>query len=206
MGPPLHGSLGASLRLKEAIDSFHTLDSVAGRGNGYAQPVRVVNVQCLLARPVYPAFQELPGPPLSRMGAANRLACTKAWVDPTGHFKGGDMVSPNCSLFQQVTLSPSLFNPEEFMPLDPTQEPIFPPELLVGDAPGRGLTQFLCHEPLEACSISYQLGPMWPCPFSDTQRSSPSVTYSKGTHTSFTHVTLSTESGSPWHFTPWGVF
>ncbi|OWK10790.1 XDH [Cervus elaphus hippelaphus] len=34
--------------------------------------------------------------------------------------------------FAKVTLSPSLFNPEEFMPLDPTQEPIFPPELLVG--------------------------------------------------------------------------
>uniref|UniRef100_A0A8C9BM32 Xanthine dehydrogenase n=1 Tax=Phocoena sinus TaxID=42100 RepID=A0A8C9BM32_PHOSS len=43
--------------------------------------------------------------------------------------------SPNCCMDQkkdhkQVTLSPSLFNPEEFMPLDPTQEPIFPPELL----------------------------------------------------------------------------
>uniref|UniRef100_A0A8C9BVC6 Xanthine dehydrogenase n=1 Tax=Phocoena sinus TaxID=42100 RepID=A0A8C9BVC6_PHOSS len=44
--------------------------------------------------------------------------------------QGGDSVSLICPLFQQVTLSPSLFNPEEFMPLDPTQEPIFPPELL----------------------------------------------------------------------------
>ena len=52
-----------------------------------------------------------------------------------GRFKGGDSVSLICPLFQQVTLSPSLFNPEEFMPLDPTQEPIFPPELLVGNAP-----------------------------------------------------------------------
>uniref|UniRef100_A0A452RIH5 Xanthine dehydrogenase n=1 Tax=Ursus americanus TaxID=9643 RepID=A0A452RIH5_URSAM len=53
---------------------------------------------------------------------------------------GGDTVSPNCSLFQQVTLSPSLFNPEEFMPLDPTQEPIFPPELLrLKDVPQKQL-------------------------------------------------------------------
>lgn len=51
-------------------------------------------------------------------------------------------------LSQQVTLSPSLFNPEEFMPLDPTQEPIFPPELLVGDAPGEGPAEALCQEPL----------------------------------------------------------
>eukprot|EP00069_Balaena_mysticetus_P006586 bmy_05225T0 len=48
---------------------------------------------------------------------------------------GGNGNNPNCCMNQnkdheQVTLSPSLFNPEEFMPLDPTQEPIFPPELL----------------------------------------------------------------------------
>ncbi|XP_077617874.1 xanthine dehydrogenase/oxidase-like [Crocuta crocuta] len=39
-----------------------------------------------------------------------------------------------------VILSPSLFNPEEFMPLDPTQEPIFPPELLrLKDTPQKQL-------------------------------------------------------------------
>ncbi|XP_066863023.1 xanthine dehydrogenase/oxidase [Kogia breviceps] len=47
---------------------------------------------------------------------------------------GGSGNNPNCCMNQKkdhkVTLSPSLFNPEEFMPLDPTQEPIFPPELL----------------------------------------------------------------------------
>uniref|UniRef100_A0A4X1TFA1 Xanthine dehydrogenase/oxidase n=1 Tax=Sus scrofa TaxID=9823 RepID=A0A4X1TFA1_PIG len=54
--------------------------------------------------------------------------------------RGGDTVSPTCSLFQQVTLSPSLFNAEEFMPLDPTQEPIFPPELLrLKDTPQKQL-------------------------------------------------------------------
>lgn len=63
--------------------------------------------------------------------------------------KGGDTVSPTCSLFQQVTLSPSLFNAEEFMPLDPTQEPIFPPELLVGNAPG---ARFLSH-PWNLCIL-----------------------------------------------------
>nr|XP_031540787.1 xanthine dehydrogenase/oxidase isoform X2 [Vicugna pacos] len=46
---------------------------------------------------------------------------------------GGNENNPNCCMNQKdnkVTLSPSLFSPEEFMPLDPTQEPIFPPELL----------------------------------------------------------------------------
>uniref|UniRef100_A0A667H7G0 FAD-binding PCMH-type domain-containing protein n=1 Tax=Lynx canadensis TaxID=61383 RepID=A0A667H7G0_LYNCA len=62
---------------------------------------------------------------------------------------GSGTVSLICSLSQQITLSPSLFNPEEFTPLDPTQEPIFPPELLVGDAPRRGPAKSVCHEPLE---------------------------------------------------------
>lgn len=48
---------------------------------------------------------------------------------------GGKKDNPNCCMNQkkdhtQIILSPSLFNPEDFMPLDPTQEPIFPPELL----------------------------------------------------------------------------
>ncbi|KAM8785131.1 xanthine dehydrogenase/oxidase isoform 1-T1 [Rhynchonycteris naso] len=58
---------------------------------------------------------------------------------------GGNVDNPNCCMNQrkdhtQVTLSPSLFNPEEFMPLDPTQEPIFPPELLrLKDTPRKQL-------------------------------------------------------------------
>uniref|UniRef100_A0A667GIK6 xanthine dehydrogenase n=1 Tax=Lynx canadensis TaxID=61383 RepID=A0A667GIK6_LYNCA len=53
---------------------------------------------------------------------------------------GMDEVSLICSLSQQITLSPSLFNPEEFTPLDPTQEPIFPPELLrLKDTPQKQL-------------------------------------------------------------------
>lgn len=58
---------------------------------------------------------------------------------------GGSRDNPNCCMNQktdskQVTLSPSLFNPEEFMPLDPTQEPIFPPELLrLKDVPQKQL-------------------------------------------------------------------
>nr|XP_014586706.2 xanthine dehydrogenase/oxidase isoform X1 [Equus caballus] len=57
---------------------------------------------------------------------------------------GGKGNDPNCCMNQKkdhtVTLSPSLFNPEEFMPLDPTQEPIFPPELLrLKDAPQKQL-------------------------------------------------------------------
>ncbi|XP_004451136.2 xanthine dehydrogenase/oxidase isoform X2 [Dasypus novemcinctus] len=57
---------------------------------------------------------------------------------------GGKGGNPNCCMNQKtdhtVTHSPSLFNPEEFMPLDPTQEPIFPPELLrLKDAPRKQL-------------------------------------------------------------------
>ncbi|XP_066122938.1 xanthine dehydrogenase/oxidase isoform X2 [Saccopteryx bilineata] len=57
---------------------------------------------------------------------------------------GGNVDNPNCCMNQKkdhtVTLYPSLFNPEEFMPLDPTQEPIFPPELLrLKDAPRKQL-------------------------------------------------------------------
>lgn len=58
---------------------------------------------------------------------------------------GGNGNNANCCMDQkkdhrQVTLSPSLFNPEEFMPLDPTQEPIFPPELLrLKDVPPKQL-------------------------------------------------------------------
>ncbi|XP_025071860.1 xanthine dehydrogenase/oxidase isoform X3 [Alligator sinensis] len=41
---------------------------------------------------------------------------------------------PSCCMNEKeenaVTISSSLFNPAEFQPLDPTQEPIFPPELL----------------------------------------------------------------------------
>lgn len=58
---------------------------------------------------------------------------------------GGNKDNPNCCMNQQknhsqVIPSPSLFNPEEFMPLDPSQEPIFPPELLrLKDAPQKQL-------------------------------------------------------------------
>ncbi|XP_006901194.1 PREDICTED: xanthine dehydrogenase/oxidase [Elephantulus edwardii] len=57
---------------------------------------------------------------------------------------GGNETNPNCCMNQKtnmaVTLSPSLFKPEDFMPLDPSQEPIFPPELLrLKDAPQKQL-------------------------------------------------------------------
>ncbi|KAK1333174.1 hypothetical protein QTO34_006711 [Cnephaeus nilssonii] len=64
------------------------------------------------------------------------------WQD--GGCCGGNVDNPNCCMNQKkdhtVTPSPCLFNPEEFMPLDPTQEPIFPPELLrLKDAPRKQL-------------------------------------------------------------------
>uniref|UniRef100_A0A5F8GMS9 Xanthine dehydrogenase/oxidase n=1 Tax=Monodelphis domestica TaxID=13616 RepID=A0A5F8GMS9_MONDO len=50
---------------------------------------------------------------------------------------GGTGENPNCCMYQKenskvspLNLSSSLFNSEEFLPLDPTQEPIFPPELM----------------------------------------------------------------------------
>ncbi|KAM6179213.1 xanthine dehydrogenase/oxidase [Erethizon dorsatum] len=57
---------------------------------------------------------------------------------------GGNGDNPNCCMNQKkdqiITLSSSLFKPEEFTPLDPTQEPIFPPELLrLKDTPRKQL-------------------------------------------------------------------
>ncbi|XP_076991100.1 xanthine dehydrogenase/oxidase isoform X2 [Tamandua tetradactyla] len=57
---------------------------------------------------------------------------------------GGKGNNPNCCKDQgkddELTLSPSLFNPKEFSSLDPTQEPIFPPELLrLKDTPRKQL-------------------------------------------------------------------
>lgn len=57
---------------------------------------------------------------------------------------GGSGNNPNCCMNQTkdqtISLSPSLFNPEDFKPLDPTQEPIFPPELLrLKDTPRKKL-------------------------------------------------------------------
>ncbi|XP_028634835.1 xanthine dehydrogenase/oxidase [Grammomys surdaster] len=57
---------------------------------------------------------------------------------------GGSGNNPNCCMSQTkdktIALSPSLFNPEDFKPLDPTQEPIFPPELLrLKDTPRKKL-------------------------------------------------------------------
>ncbi|XP_045405291.1 xanthine dehydrogenase/oxidase isoform X1 [Lemur catta] len=56
----------------------------------------------------------------------------------------GDGDNPNCCMNLKkdhvLSLSPSLFKPEEFTPLDPTQEPIFPPELLrLKDTPRKQL-------------------------------------------------------------------
>lgn len=116
----------------------------AGRGNHYVQTVKLVNVLLSPGSSGKTSFFLLPGSylspnptptPTSLLGAVDELAWTEGWASPRGHFNAGDGVSLIFSPFQQVTLSPSLFNPEEFMPLDPTQEPIFPPELLVGDAP-----------------------------------------------------------------------
>ena len=114
----------------------------AERGNHYVQTVKLVNVLLSPGSSGKTSLSLLPGSylspsptpiPTSLLGAVDELAWTEGW----GHFNAGDGVSLIFSPFQQVTLSPSLFNPEEFMPLDPTQEPIFPPELLVGDAPWR---------------------------------------------------------------------
>jgi hypothetical protein len=71
------------------------------------------------------------------------LTWRKGWSNPPGHLKG-EAIPLTCSLSLQITLSPSLFKPEDFTPLDPTQEPIFPPELLVGndrESPAKPLFQ-----------------------------------------------------------------
>uniref|UniRef100_A0A452RIK0 Xanthine dehydrogenase n=1 Tax=Ursus americanus TaxID=9643 RepID=A0A452RIK0_URSAM len=133
--------------VQERISKSH------GSQCGFCTPGIVMSMYTLLRNQPDPTVEEIENafqgnlcrctgyrPILQGFRTFARLTWTRGRVGPTGHFKGGDTVSPNCSLFQQVTLSPSLFNPEEFMPLDPTQEPIFPPELLrLKDVPQKQL-------------------------------------------------------------------
>uniref|UniRef100_A0A673TAA5 FAD-binding PCMH-type domain-containing protein n=1 Tax=Suricata suricatta TaxID=37032 RepID=A0A673TAA5_SURSU len=114
---------------------------------------------------------------------------------------GGSGENLNCCLNQKedhtVTLSPSLFNPEEFMPLDPTQEPIFPPELLVGDADalGRGPATSGCHEARETL-VKHTSGDLCALALwvflssSDTGGQAPVSHTPKGTHTSRIHMSV----------------
>ncbi|ELK14106.1 Xanthine dehydrogenase/oxidase [Pteropus alecto] len=115
---------------------------------GFCTPGIVMSMYTLLRNQPEPTFEEI-----EDAFQGNLCRCTGyrpilqgfRTFSRDGGCCGGKGDNPNCCMNQkkdhtQVTLSPSLFNPEEFMPLDPTQEPIFPPELLrLKDAPQRQL-------------------------------------------------------------------
>ncbi|XP_006910426.1 xanthine dehydrogenase/oxidase [Pteropus alecto] len=114
---------------------------------GFCTPGIVMSMYTLLRNQPEPTFEEI-----EDAFQGNLCRCTGyrpilqgfRTFSRDGGCCGGKGDNPNCCMNQKkdhtVTLSPSLFNPEEFMPLDPTQEPIFPPELLrLKDAPQRQL-------------------------------------------------------------------
>uniref|UniRef100_A0A452RIE2 Xanthine dehydrogenase n=1 Tax=Ursus americanus TaxID=9643 RepID=A0A452RIE2_URSAM len=115
--------------VQERISKSH------GSQCGFCTPGIVMSMYTLLRNQPDPTVEEI-----ENAFQGNLCRCTgyRPILQGFRTFARVNTVSPNCSLFQQVTLSPSLFNPEEFMPLDPTQEPIFPPELLV-DVPQKQL-------------------------------------------------------------------
>ncbi|XP_016074407.1 PREDICTED: xanthine dehydrogenase/oxidase [Miniopterus natalensis] len=114
---------------------------------GFCTPGIVMSMYTLLRNQPEPTFEEI-----EDAFQGNLCRCTGyrpilqgfRTFARDGGCCGGNVDNPNCCMNQKkdhtVSLSPSLFNPEEFMPLDPTQEPIFPPELLrLKDAPQKQL-------------------------------------------------------------------
>uniref|UniRef100_A0A8D1F3Y3 FAD-binding PCMH-type domain-containing protein n=1 Tax=Sus scrofa TaxID=9823 RepID=A0A8D1F3Y3_PIG len=131
-----------TMRLRERIAKSH------GSQCGFCTPGIVMSMYTLLRNQPEPTVEEI-----EDAFQGNLCRCTGyrpilqgfRTFAKDGGCCGGSGDTPNCCLNQkkdhkQVTLSPSLFNAEEFMPLDPTQEPIFPPELLrLKDTPQKQL-------------------------------------------------------------------
>ncbi|XP_075392187.1 xanthine dehydrogenase/oxidase [Tenrec ecaudatus] len=116
---------------------------------GFCTPGIVMSMYTLLRNQPEPTIEEI-----EDAFQGNLCRCTgyrpiiqgfRTFAKNGGGCCGGNVDNPNCCMSQknnltEVTLSSSLFNPEDFMPLDPTQEPIFPPELLrLKDAPQKKL-------------------------------------------------------------------
>ncbi|XP_038627943.1 xanthine dehydrogenase/oxidase-like [Tachyglossus aculeatus] len=127
--------------VQERISKSH------GSQCGFCTPGIVMGMYTLLRNNPKPSMEEI-----ENSFQGNLCRCTgyrpileglRTFAKDTGCF-GGKEKDSNCCLNKEekstITLSPSLFNSEEFLPLDPTQEPIFPPELLLlKDAPRRQL-------------------------------------------------------------------
>lgn len=125
-----------------------TIAKSHGSQCGFCTPGIVMSMYTLLRNQPEPTVEEI-----EDAFQGNLCRCTgyrpilqgfRTFARDAGCCRGkGD--NANCCMNQkndnmQVILSPSLFNPEEFTPLDPTQEPIFPPELLrLKDAPRKQL-------------------------------------------------------------------
>ncbi|XP_038596041.1 xanthine dehydrogenase/oxidase-like [Tachyglossus aculeatus] len=127
--------------VQERISKSH------GSQCGFCTPGIVMSMYTLLRNNPEPSMEEI-----ENTLKGNYCRCTgyrpilegfRTFAKDVGCCEGKGK-NPNCCLNEQkdnsVILSPSLFSPEEFLPLDPTQEPIFPPELLqLRDAPRRQL-------------------------------------------------------------------
>uniref|UniRef100_A0A6I8NK57 xanthine dehydrogenase n=1 Tax=Ornithorhynchus anatinus TaxID=9258 RepID=A0A6I8NK57_ORNAN len=119
--------------VQERISKSH------GSQCGFCTPGIVMGMYTLLRNNPEPSMEEIENAFQGNRDLASRQPhdtlseFSRVWLD-------SGMVTSPISLLWQITLSPSLFNSEEFLPLDPTQEPIFPPELLLlKDAPRRQL-------------------------------------------------------------------
>uniref|UniRef100_A0A6I8MZT9 Xanthine dehydrogenase/oxidase n=1 Tax=Ornithorhynchus anatinus TaxID=9258 RepID=A0A6I8MZT9_ORNAN len=115
--------------VQERISKSH------GSQCGFCTPGIVMSMYTLLRNNPEPSMEEIENTFRGRFLNWRQGSLMKEGVQ-TVDMK---MLTPLIPLFWQVTLLQSLFNPEEFMPLDPTQEPIFPPELLLRNAPRRQL-------------------------------------------------------------------
>ncbi|XP_028905631.1 xanthine dehydrogenase/oxidase-like isoform X2 [Ornithorhynchus anatinus] len=126
--------------VQERISKSH------GSQCGFCTPGIVMSMYTLLRNNPEPSMEEI-----ENTFRGNYCRCTgyrpilegfRTFAKDVGCCEGKGK-NPNCCLNEKednsVTLLQSLFNPEEFMPLDPTQEPIFPPELLLRNAPRRQL-------------------------------------------------------------------
>ncbi|XP_072356297.1 xanthine dehydrogenase/oxidase isoform X2 [Scyliorhinus torazame] len=100
---------------------------------GFCTPGIVMSVYTLLRNNPEPTMEEIED---TLQGNLCRCTGYRAILEGFSTFAKtssccGQSGSKNGCCREQTGLSPRLFEPSEFKPLDPTQEPIFPPELLL---------------------------------------------------------------------------
>uniref|UniRef100_A0A8C6N089 Xanthine dehydrogenase n=1 Tax=Mus spicilegus TaxID=10103 RepID=A0A8C6N089_MUSSI len=135
------------MSLSSSPVSFERIAKSHGSQCGFCTPGIVMSMYTLLRNKPEPTVEEI-----ENAFQGNLCRCTGyrpilqgfRTFAKDGGCCGGSGNNPNCCMSQtkDQTIAPSssLFNPEDFKPLDPTQEPIFPPELLrLKDTPRKTL-------------------------------------------------------------------